>query len=248
MAIPAVRGIIERRMLINFRVEPAAVEKLVAAPFRLKLIKGKAMAGICLIRLRNIRPAFVPVPVGISSENAAHRIAIEWEANGRLRSGVYIPRRDSNSPFNSLLGGRLFPGVHHRADFEIAENEAALRVALVSRDKQTRVLVEGQPTDRLPSTSIFSSLAEASEFFRQGSLGYSPGYREGTLEGLELTSLEWKVEPLEVSKVESSFFSNLAQFPAGSVEFDCALLMRNVEHEWHQHPTIHLPVALKIAA
>ncbi len=240
MTIAAVRGTIERRMLINFRVEPTAIEKLVPTPFRLKLVRGKAMAGICLIRLRNIRPAFVPMEMGISSENAAHRIAIEWEENGRLHSGVYIPRRDSNSQFNTLLGGRVFPGVHHRADFDVAENEETLRVSLVSRDKQTRVLVEAQPTDQLPSSSIFSSLAEASEFFQKGSLGYSPSYRPNILESLELTSLEWKIEPLEVTRVESSFFSNPAQFPAEAVEFDCALLMRNVEHEWHQHPNLHL--------
>jgi len=33
--------------------------------------------------------------------------------------------------------------------------------------------------------------------------------------------------------VESSFFEDRALFPPGSVEFDCALLMRGIEHEWH---------------
>lgn len=247
MAIPVVRGVIDRRMLINFRVEPAALEKLVPAPFRLKLVHGKAMAGICLIRLQHIRPAFVPLPLGISSENAAHRIAVEWEENGQLRSGVYIPRRDSSSWFNHLLGGRLFPGVHHRANFEVVEQKNHLQLALTSQDAQTRVVVEAKITNQLPPTSIFSSLAEASEFFKQGSLGYSPGYRQGKLEGLELASLQWQVEPLEVTRVESSFFDNLTSFPAGAVEFDCALLMRHIEHEWHQRPNIYSPAMPKAA-
>jgi hypothetical protein len=33
--------------------------------------------------------------------------------------------------------------------------------------------------------------------------------------------------------VESSFFENRALFPAGSVELDCSLLMRGIDHEWH---------------
>jgi hypothetical protein len=33
--------------------------------------------------------------------------------------------------------------------------------------------------------------------------------------------------------VESSFFNNRALFPVGSVAFDCALLMRGIDHEWH---------------
>jgi hypothetical protein len=41
------------------------------------------------------------------------------------------------------------------------------------------------------------------------------------------------VQPLAVGQVESSFFENGALFPSGSVEFDYALLMRGIDHEWH---------------
>ena len=41
------------------------------------------------------------------------------------------------------------------------------------------------------------------------------------------------VEPLSIDRVESSYFQNTANFPAGSIEFDCALLMQKVHHEWH---------------
>jgi hypothetical protein len=41
------------------------------------------------------------------------------------------------------------------------------------------------------------------------------------------------VELLEVERVRSSFFDDKSLFPEGSIEFDCALLMRNIEHEWH---------------
>jgi len=40
------------------------------------------------------------------------------------------------------------------------------------------------------------------------------------------------VEPLAINAVLSSYFSDGAAFPAGSVTFDCALIMRNVAHEW----------------
>jgi hypothetical protein len=41
------------------------------------------------------------------------------------------------------------------------------------------------------------------------------------------------VEPLQVDEVHSSYFSDETRFPEGSVAFDCALVMRNVGHEWH---------------
>ena len=57
-------------------------------PFRPKLVKGKGIAGICLIRLKQIRPRFVPSFLGISSGNAAHRIAVEWDEHGETKPGV----------------------------------------------------------------------------------------------------------------------------------------------------------------
>jgi len=76
MKIPVIRGVIERRILVNFRVDPEALNRVLPAPFRPKLVDGVGMAGICLIRLKHIRPNFLPAFLGISSENAAHRIAV----------------------------------------------------------------------------------------------------------------------------------------------------------------------------
>jgi hypothetical protein len=40
------------------------------------------------------------------------------------------------------------------------------------------------------------------------------------------------MQALAVEQVESSFFNDPRRFPSGSVEFDCALLMRGIRHEW----------------
>ena len=96
MRFPKVHGIIRRRLLVNFRVEPDVIQRHLQQS-RPKLHDGQAIAGICLIRLENIRPKRVPRILGLSSENAAHRIAVVWEDSGEMREGVYIPRRDTSS-------------------------------------------------------------------------------------------------------------------------------------------------------
>jgi hypothetical protein len=238
MQLPVIRGRIERRLLVNFRVEPDAIRRILPSPFEPQLVSGHAIAGICLIRLSGIRPALVPdaVPAafGLRSENAAHRIAVEWtDAKGIRRTGVYIPRRDSTSRLNRWLGGRVFPGVHHAARFTVEEREGRYAVALRSSDGQTRVAVEGEIAARMPAGSVFRTVAEASAFFEQGALGYSATARPGVFDGLELRSFAWRVEPLEVSRVASSFFEDSTRFPLGAVAFDSALLMRDIRHEWH---------------
>jgi hypothetical protein len=233
MRVPVVRGVIERRLLVNYRIDPDVLRALLPAPFRPQLVNGSAIAGICLIRLSGIRPTLVPAALGVSSENAAHRIAVEWKERGITRQGVYIPRRDSSSRLNRLLGGRLFPGLHHPAHFEVTESERAFRVQMDSADGAAHVRVEGELAPTLPASSVFASITDASAFFERGALGYSATGQPGVFDGLELRSLAWHVEPLAITAVESSFFEDRRTFPIGSTEFDCALVMRNIAHEWH---------------
>jgi hypothetical protein len=232
MRIPAIHGLIDRRILVNYHLEPEVVARHLPSPFRPKTLRGRAIGGICLIRLRDIRPKFLPLPCGIGSENAAHRIAVQWEIEGQQKEGVFIPRRDTDSRLNALSGGRLFPGEHNHARFQIHETPDHLSVKLDSDDGHTHVSVVAKPGSKLPSSSIFESLPEASEFFEAGSLGYSVTADPTRFDGVELRCRTWRVEPLEVEHVASSFFDNPAVFPAGSAIFDCALLMRGIEHEW----------------
>jgi hypothetical protein len=236
--MPAIEGVIERRLLVNYRVAPDALAGILPAPFRPKLVNGYAIAGICLIRLGSLRPRGLPAGLGIHSENAAHRIAVEWDADGRTHEGVYIPRRDSDSCLNAAVGGRIFPGRHHRAVFTVSEIDDHFDVALQSGDGCTRVAVAGRLARSMPSDSVFTDLEEASAFFRGGSIGYSATGRPGCYDGLELRVAEWSVEPLAVEHVESSFFDDPRRFPAGTATFDCALVMRRIAHSWHSLPAL----------
>jgi len=231
MRIPVIQGVIDRRILANYRVRPDALHRILPPPFRPKLVDGWGIAGICLIRLKQIRPRGFPAFVGIGSENAAHRIAVEWDSHGQSGEGVYIPRRDSSSMFNALAGGRLFPGVHHHARFDVRETDDTIHLSM--RSGGAEISIDAAISNTFPRGSIFGSLQRASDFFKAGALGYSPTGKNGEFDGLELRAVNWQVETLDVKEVRSSFFEDRARFPAGAIEFDCALLMRNIAHEWH---------------
>ena len=234
LKLPVIKGVIERRILANYRIDPEVMRAVLPQPFRPLLVKGYGLGGICLIRLRGIRPRFVPMPWGIGSENAAHRFAVEWDSHGKKYCGVYIPRRDSSSWINNLVGGRIFPGVTSSSQVRGHRNgNGSFSVSLTSLDCETHVVVAGTVSPDLPSSSVFGSLAEASEFFKAGALGYSNTHNDGRFDGIELRCKQWKVKALLVTKIESSYFEDSTRFPKGSIEFDCALLMRNIAHEWH---------------
>lgn len=159
MRVPTLQGIIRRRILVNFRAEPDVVQRLIPNGFRPKLHKDKAIVGVCLIRLEHIRPKFVPSFLGINSENAAHRIAVEWDVDGGSCEGVFIPRRDTDSTINAFVGGTLFPGEHNKADFVVVEDDIGIDFSMSSKDKMIKVVLKGMFANKLPTDSIFSALA-----------------------------------------------------------------------------------------
>jgi hypothetical protein len=240
MRFPRVHGTIRRRLLVNFRVDPEVIARQLPQPFRPKLQDGWAIAGICLIRLENIRPRRFPAMLGLSSENAAHRIAVVWRDADQPREGVYIPRRDTGSLVSHVLGGRVFPGEHQRAAFNVTEDGGRIDLHMQSADGLVEVEVAGREAAELPAASVFPSVREASAFFESGSIGYSVTGSATRLDGVRLTTHSWRVAPLAIDRARSTYFSDLGRFPAGSVHFDCALIMRDIAHEWEAAQDLYI--------
>jgi hypothetical protein len=228
-----IRATIERRLLVNFRVDMDALVALLPPPFRPVVVGGHGIAGICLIRLGHVRPAGVPRVLGVTSENAAHRVAVEWDTPDGPVTGVYIPRRDTSSLLTTVLGGRAFPGWHHRADFEVAEGDGSYRVAMTSRDGQVEVMVAARrATDVMPG-SVFPSLDHASAFFRCAPVGYAATPDPRTFDGVQLAAGGWAMEPLHVDDVRSTYFAEV-----DTAVLDSACLMENLDSTWKREPSM----------
>ncbi|MFI9296664.1 DUF2071 domain-containing protein [Streptomyces gardneri] len=238
MMQPRLSSVIERRLLVNYRVAPDAAARLLPGPLRPQLVHGYAVAGICLLRLGSVRPTWAPKAFGLRSENAAHRIAVEWDGPEGVETGVYIPRRDTASRFNAWAGGRLFPGEHGRADFEVQETPGQVRVALATWDGDTQVDVTVELSDELRGSELFADLAEASRFFQGGAKGFSATSSGHHLDGMELRTNAWHVEAGRVRSAASSFFDDPDCFPSGSATLDCALVMRDVPVSWRPLPAM----------
>lgn len=239
MKIPAITGLIRRRLLVNYRIAPEAARRVIPEPFRPKLVNGFAIGGICLIRLEGERPTGVPKMLGMASENAAHRFAVEWtDPGGGVREGVYVPRRDTDSFINRVAGGRVFASEYHAAKFRVLDQDGRIDFRMESTDGEVAVTIIAEETDDFPTESVFRGLEEASRFFEAGSLGYSPDSHGSRLAGVELVTNEWQVRPLRVEEERTSFFDDRSRFPEGSVAFDHALIMRDIHHEWRQRETL----------
>ena len=228
-----IKATMERRILVNYRVDPGALAAVLPPPFRPVLVDGHGIAGICLIRLGGIRPAGVPAALGVTSESAAHRVAVEWDTPEGAVRGVYIHRRDTSSRLSVLVGGRLFPGWHHPARFRVEEAVGAYRVDLQSRDGTVDVAVRAHVARRVMDGSVFNDIEQASAFFREAPVGYSVTPAAAVFDGVALTTDDWAIAPLELDEVRSSFFDALPAVP------DSAFLMSGLATTWHPQPALH---------
>lgn len=235
MIIKNVDCVIERRLLVSYRIDPDRVEALLPRPFRPQLVSGHAVGGVCFIRMGALRPAHLPRATGLTTENVAHRFAVEWDDERGSHSGVYVPRRDTGSRIAAAMGASIFPGAYHHARFQVTESADLIRISVRSRDRTVSLSVAAAPAAALDS-SLFATLDEATSFFRRGALGFSPSAARGCLDGVHLRSTSWAARPMTVSHMSSSLFDDAAVFPRGSSTLDSAVLMTNITARWIAGP------------
>ena len=236
MRLPTITGIMARRLLLNWRIDPAVAQRLLPAGLRPKLVRGHAIAGLCIVRLEQMRPIGLPAWTGFASENVATRMAVEWDTPRGPRQSVLIFRRDTGSLVNHLVGARLFPGIHHRAEFAITEKPSQIHARMASRDHSQSFDVALHDAPAIMPGSLFTDLAEVERFFRGGESGYSPTHDPARWDGVALKLERWNLVPMQVEHVRSSFFHDPAKFPAGSIELDSAYILCAIPHTWHALP------------
>jgi hypothetical protein len=232
MELPVLNGIIDRRILINYRIKPEVVKALLPPHLEPLVINGYASGGICLLRLKNIGVKYSPSFLRITSENAAHRFLVNIKKEGRTTTGVYIPRRDTDSILNVVLAGKIFSWPHYSATFQVKEGNDRYSVSMKSKDGKTKLETVAHLTTDFPVKSMFDSIDHASCSFQNCPVGVSPSTNPNKFKTIQLKTKTWNVKPLEIQSLKSSFFEDKSLFPHDTIEFDNALLMEGIEHEW----------------
>lgn len=248
MRITTLAGRIDHRILVSYKVDPRLLRRYLPAPFRPRTVDGCGIAGFCLIRQRHQRIKGLPRALGLSSALVLFRVAVEWEAGGRLHQGLYVPRRYSSSRIHALAGGgQIYPGTYRlgRVRFRDLGEEVNLHMHSRERVKQ-RVVLRAKLARTFPFESVMGKLETAVRFARAGQAGYSPRHGRTLFEGLALEQQSWVAEPLRVSYVQASFFEDPKRFPPGSIFFDHALLVREVAHEWRSLPDLIAPRPIRL--
>ena len=235
MGLIDITGKIERRILINYRVAPQVLKPILPPQFSPRVKNGFTICGICLIQFSKMRPTFLPEYMGSSSENGTHRFCVQWNNGENLQKGVYVLQRFTNSRLHELGSNLLSPGALSFAKFNSYKDGDEYGVKFQSNDGYI-VNVKAKKSNNF-SSSVYDSLEEVSHDFETDSIGYSPS-QKSHYNGVEIITKTWKITPMEIISMQSSFFENENIFPKGSVELDHCFFMEDINHTWRSVDSI----------
>ncbi len=223
LTAPPLHGRIERRILLDCSVDPDVAARQLPPGFAPRLLDGAAVVGVCLIRLADLRPPGAPAALGRTVTAAAHRISVVGPDG---EPGVVVPRRDTTSRAAVVAGGRVWPGVHHRAAITWAEDDS---VTVAAADGTRVAVAVADHGTHLPDPDAVST------FHAAGVVAWSPGRTE-RLEVATLGCGTWRARPVGVARASSSWLADPVAFPAGSATLAGALLMEDVPVVWSGGP------------
>jgi hypothetical protein len=199
-----------------------------------RLLDGRAVVGVCLIRLVEMRPTGLPRPLGRTIEAAAHRISVVGPGDDGPEPGVFVPRRDSRSRAAVRAGGRIWPGVHGRADITVERRPSSLAIDVACPDGAAVSVTLDLDADRPGGTALADPDATRT-FHAVERRAWSPRRGGGPESGLEeavLDCLPWSARPVGVTAATSTWLDDRDLFPLGSSHLAGALLMEDVPVRW----------------
>lgn len=213
--IEDVKGVIARRVLITYRIDPVVVSEILPAPMRPKLYERYAIGGVSLIRHHDLQTDFAPFFRLDVTEGAEYHFAVEFDEDGKTRSGVYVVRRESNSFSDRDIFELYYPGGPSHSHFDSVETESSILMKVTSLDDDVEIEFKGNVRTDWPEGSVFLTIEDAGDFFFSG---------QDAVLGSEDDI--WTLEAMHPDVVNSTYFDCTRRFLPGSIELDNVILMR----------------------
>ncbi len=213
---------IERRIVINFAVEPDAITQVVDCPWlRPQIVSGHGVASLCVLWMDGVIPTGWPKLLAQRQISIAVRFGVMNLETGK--PGVYVPERCSNTLLAWLLTRMGGSCIHPKISVETGE----AGVVGIKRNgaEFARFRVGGKPLE----SRIFACDSDFEAFFRVGERSYCPSLRKGLLDIADLHKSETSFHGLGVEMFD---WAGIRQAIPGVLTLDSAYETCNADYEW----------------
>ncbi len=190
---------------------------------------------VALVETRDLRPAFVPAPLGMSFFLSGYRIFTRYQTTaGRTLRGLKILRSDTNR-LSMQLFGNLFTHYHYDLSrCSVHHTEQKYDVEVTTPDGRADLHVEADmstQTVALPPGSPFADFREARKF--AGPLPFTFDYESQTHSMIRVEGVRqrWNPRPVSVKVHRNSFLEQEPFRSAGAVLAN-AFYLEDVPYSW----------------
>jgi uncharacterized protein YqjF (DUF2071 family) len=191
------QGIVRRRFLINYPVEPSLLEPFVPPGGELSLHQGKAWLSDCFVHISNMRPSWVPRALGITFHYLIHRTrAVLPFPDGKKREAVLVLDPSMDSRLLNVFGAPMTGVPFKRRPIDFVTDGSAWRLGVrQGKGLIYEAMIRGSSFGtEMPTNSPFSSLSQADDFLLGVSYGGSWNRETGTLHLLAETHEPWRAQ------------------------------------------------------
>jgi uncharacterized protein YqjF (DUF2071 family) len=191
------RGMVRRRFLINYPVDPSLLEPFLPPGGQLSRHQGKAWFSDCFVHVSHMRPSIVPSALGLSFRCLIHRTrAVLPFPDGKNREAVLVLDPSIDSRLLGVVGTSMTGVPFKRRPIEFVTDGSAWRIAV---REGTNVIYEvmiraASFRTEMPANSPFTSLSEADDFLLGVSYGGSWDREDSTLQVLAETHDPWQAQ------------------------------------------------------
>ncbi len=197
---------------------------------------------IALVQTERLRPAFLPVSLGLDFFLTGYRIFVRVADAPSLR-GLYILRSDADRRMMVVLGNLLTHYRYRLAEISAAERNGRLAVQVHTSAREADLDLVADLTSKpapLPPHSPFADNVEARRY--AGPLPYTFDYERSTASiiAVKATRQNWNPEPITVEVREASFLES-PKFSGGQPMLANAFHVENVDYRWERGELITHP-------
>ena len=231
-------------LVLAYAVPAPVLQPLLPAGLTLDTFGDFGFLAIALVDTRQLRPAFLPAPLGMNFFLSGYRIFTRYRTTeGRTLRGLRILRSDTNSHLMQLFGNLLTHYRYERSEFRVhsTAQEYEIQVTRPSGNADLHVVADlSAATAALPAGSPFADLKEARKF--AGPLPFTFDYESQTHSIIRVEGVrqQWNPRPVPVV-VHRNTFLEQEPFRSAGATLANAFYLEDVPYSWRPGIRERLP-------
>ncbi len=226
-------------LCINYAVDPEALRPLIPEVFELDLHEGMAYVSLLASRLKSFGMGQVPKALRMNFYQATYRAHVtHTDFRGEKHRGCFFLRCETNSTLMSTVANSLPEFKDHQASTHpilMVRNGDNLIFSVDSGDdpggKVVLVLDLSRELDRMPASSLFSSVEAADDFLVDIHDAFAHESEADEVLYLRLDRGEWNIRIFEPIDAYLGFFSEGPLTPETS-RLDSVFYFTDVPYRW----------------